>query len=104
MHVSPLEEYGLRCAIQLAKLWTNKGHLSASRIAELEGLSVEYVSKIMYLFRKSGLARSVRGIDGGFLLQKAPQETPVLDVFRALKSKEDEENFCNHFRSMNFGV
>jgi len=54
MNVTALEEYGLRCAVQLASL-PEGTTLSAPEIAEREGLSIEYVSKFMLL-----LIRSVR--------------------------------------------
>lgn len=100
MHVSPLEEYGLRCALQLAKLWANKGRLAAPRVAELEGLSVEYVSKIMYLFRKAKLVKAIRGMEGGFLLTRPPSEIQLINVFQALKVKhtKEEEDFCGQFK------
>ncbi len=97
MNVSPLEEYGLRCAVRLASLPEGRS-LSAPEIAELEGLSVEYVSKFMLLLRRGGLIRTVRGIKGGFLLAKAPSEISLKEVFDALKQQRKAKgDFCNSF-------
>ncbi len=96
MHISSLEEYGVRCALQLARN-NEKGPLSASKIAEAEGISVEYVSKIMHLFRKTGLIQSVRGIQGGFTLNNAPKNITLKNVFDSLAGKKSIGDFCNHY-------
>ena len=95
MNVSPLEEYGLRCAVQLASLPEGQS-LSAPEIAEREGLSVEYVSKFMLLLKRGGLVRTIRGIKGGFLLTKPAAEIRLKDVFDALKQqKKNSRGFCD---------
>ena len=98
MRISSLEEYGLRCALQLARFKLKNELASASVIAELEGLSVEYVSKIMHLFRRGGLVLSTRGIQGGFALAKTPDTISIKEVLDVLavsqKSPESVEGFC----------
>lgn len=83
MHITAREEYGLRCALQLARAHGH-GSISASQIAQLEGISVEYVSKFMHLYKKSGLVMASRGVQGGFSLIKTPQEISLNEVFEAL--------------------
>jgi len=81
MRISTIEEYGLRCALQLGRVYFFKEqHLAATEIAKREGISVRYVSKIMYLLRKAKLATAVRGTTGGFLLSKAPDQ--IASIFR----------------------
>lgn len=97
MHISALEEYGLRCALQLAK-GAGRGPLSASQIAESEGISVEYVSKFMHLFKKTGFVTAARGVQGGFSLVRSPNEITLKEVFDALKAKKTaNSNFCNQY-------
>ncbi|NDF15008.1 Rrf2 family transcriptional regulator [bacterium] len=97
MNVSPLEEYGLRCAVQLAALPEGQA-LSAPEIAEREGLSVEYVSKFMLLLKRGGLVKTIRGIKGGFLLTRAPSKVSVKEVFRALRQQPAEKaDFCQSY-------
>ncbi len=97
MNVSASEEYGLRCAVRLASL--NPGEtLSAPQIAELEGLSVEYVSKFMLYLKKANLVRTFRGINGGFALTRPASEISLKSVFEALTGKnKDSEEFCDQF-------
>ncbi len=99
MNVSALEEYGLRCAVSLASLKPNET-LSASEIAEKEGLSVEYVSKFMLYLKKAELVKTVRGVNGGFALAKPATEISLKQVFEALSGKRRgvaDEEFCNSF-------
>ena len=96
MHISAVEEYGLRCALQLASL-SEKELLAASQIAEREGISVQYASKIMHLFRKAGLVEATRGMQGGFRLSKVPQEIPLREVFAAVREDKSTE-FCSQYK------
>ena len=83
MKITALEEYGLRCLVQLA-LKEGGEPLSAREIAAAEGLSVEYVTQLLVKLRHAGLVRSIRGSRGGFLLTRSPASTTMGDVTRAL--------------------
>lgn len=83
MKITALEEYGLRCLVQLA--CNDAGTpLSAREIAEAEGLTVEYVTQLLVRLRHAGLVKSVRGSRGGFLLTRPPGAMTMGDVSRAL--------------------
>jgi Rrf2 family protein len=100
MHISALEEYGLRCALQLARMHDNET-LAASQIAEKEGISVEYASKLMHLFRKAEMVESVRGMQGGFRLTRPASEVTlkaVLDAVKAKRTPSDSADFCSQFK------
>ncbi len=96
MNVSALEEYGLRCAARLAQLKDGET-LSASEIAESEGLSVEYVSKFMLHLKRAGLVKTLRGIHGGFSLAKPPSEISIKAVLDGLKGPRESASFCDGF-------
>lgn len=101
MHITNLEEYGLRCFIQVAKNFERNSSISASEIAQREGLSVDYVAKIMHIFKKASLIVSKRGQFGGFSLARDPEEISLAEVLSCLKSPKEkllQENFCMAFR------
>ena len=83
MKITALEEYGLRCLVQLAR-HASREPLSAREIAAAEGLTVEYVTQLLVRLRHAGLVRSVRGSRGGFLLTRPPESMTMGDVSRAL--------------------
>lgn len=98
MNITSHEEYGLRCALQLARSFS-AGSLAASKVAEREGISVEYVSKFMHLFRRAGIVKSIRGTQGGFQLLRPPSEICLAEILQALSGKRGmERHFCEQFR------
>ncbi len=97
MHISAVEEYGLRCALQLASL-PEGSLLAASQIAEREGISVQYASKILHLFRKAGLVAASRGMTGGFRLVRPAGQISLKAVFGAFR--EEKTDHCGQFRGL----
>jgi Rrf2 family protein len=99
MQISPLEEYGLRCALRLAAQDPSTT-IAASQIAELEGISVRYASKILHLFRRADLIESQRGIQGGFRLGRPASQISVKEVFMALQGKAKNASFCDQYKGL----
>jgi len=106
MQVSPLEEYGLRCAAQLARAgayWDSQAlrplaTVSASSLASVENLSVEYVSKIMHLLRNADIVGASRGVRGGFYLETEPSRLSLSRLMRPLQTSSYRKgDFCDHF-------
>ncbi len=83
MKITALEEYGLRCLVQLARREGGRP-VAAREIAEREGLTVEYVTQLLSRLRQAGVVRSVRGSRGGYLLVAPAATTTMGDVSRAL--------------------
>ncbi len=94
MKVSAQEEYGLRCALHLAR-GQGKVSVSITEIAEREGISVPYVAKLMGLLRKGNLVNSARGRQGGYLLARASDQVTVADVLRVLDEPLYDTSFCD---------
>jgi len=99
MRITALEEYGLRCLISLAKVGLN-GQLSITEIAQLEGLSIPYTSKLLSILRKTGLVKAVRGRKGGFCIARAPEEINLLEVLTALGGPLIDPNHCLKFSGL----
>ena len=86
MKISALEEYGLRCLLQLARAGATPGgttSLSARQIAEREGLTVEYTTQILGELRRAALVTSIRGVHGGFRLARPARDITVGELFRS---------------------
>ena len=96
MKISRLEEYGLRCMLQLAKCVGQSVHVE--EIARMEGLSKAYVAKILSPLRRAGLVSSVRGVQGGYLLTRPPESITLTEVLFALEATEVGEEFCRTHR------
>jgi Rrf2 family protein len=99
LKISALEEYGLRCLVQLARERCEPGGgrtLSARQVAEREGLTLEYAAQILTDLRRAGLVRSVRGVHGGFLLARPAAEISVGHLFRAFDGPL-ADNLCESY-------
>lgn len=93
MKISAIEEYGLRCLLQLARTDTL---ISADEVAIKEGLSLAYVEKILSHLRKVGLVKSVRGMYGGYQLSRPPEEISVGEFVRSADGDFFSE-ICHNF-------
>ena len=94
MHILALEEYGLRCLIQVA-LRDAEGPVSAQAIARAEGMGPEYVARIMGTLRAGGLVASTRGAGGGYRLARPACEISVWDAITVLGGELFPEGFCD---------
>lgn len=102
MKVTAQEEYGLRCILQLARHY-GEAPLAGRTIAEQEGLSIDYVTKLLMILRKADLVQSLRGIKGGFTLTREPKSISIGQVMRALSNEEGivltspDSHLCDQF-------
>ena len=93
MHILAIEEYGLRCLLQVA-LRDAEGPVSAQEIARAEGMGPEYVARIMGTLRAGGLVESTRGAGGGYRLARPAAAVSVWDAITVLGGEFFPEGFC----------
>jgi len=96
MKITAQEEYGLRCLLQLAR--SPQGQLvSVKEIAGKEGLSSAYVEKLLRLLSRAGLVHSVRGMRGGYVLNRPATQISLGETVRALGTVETTDHICTTF-------
>jgi len=96
MKVTSMEEYGLRCMLQLALAQTDEP-ISVALVAKNEGLSTEYAGKLLNLLRQAGLVESVRGRNGGFVLANPPEDVSMADILLVFSPELFDVEYCNRF-------
>jgi Rrf2 family protein len=96
MKVTSMEEYGLRCMLQLALAQTD-APVSVAHVAEHEGLSTEYAGKLLNMLRQAQLVESVRGRNGGFVLTRPPEEVSLATILRVFSPELFDVEYCNRF-------
>jgi Rrf2 family protein len=82
VRITTLAEYGVICALHLAKR-AGEGPVTGREIAESERLPVDYVEQILLRMRRANIVKSTRGAHGGYALARSPEEVSVRDVIAA---------------------
>ena len=96
MKITAQEEYGLRCLLQLAR--SAQGQLvTVKEIAAKEGLSSAYAEKLLRLLSRSGLVHSMRGIRGGYVLNRPATSITLGEVIRALGGVQTTDHICHAY-------
>lgn len=82
MRITTLAEYGVICALHLAKRVAD-GPVTGREIAATERLPADYVEQILLRLRRANIIRSTRGAHGGYSLARPASEVSVRDVIAA---------------------
>ena len=72
----------MRAAIGLATSYPRV--VSSQTLATEQGMPHKFLETILADLRRAGLVQSTRGVDGGYVLVKPPNEIHVGDVLRAV--------------------
>ena len=84
MRISAKADYAVRAAVELAAATDDKP-VKAERIATAQGIPLNFLENILGELRHSGIVRSQRGAEGGFMLAKPANQLTVADVMRAVE-------------------
>jgi len=87
-YISNAVEYGLHCLLYLVDTGGASVAASTRDLAELQGVSVEYLAKVFTKLHRAGLVVGAEGAGGGFTLARAPKDISVLDVIVAIDGKK----------------
>ena len=84
MKISTKGRYGVRFMLDLA-LNAMDRPIPLKEIAKRQEISDKYLEQIVIILGRSGLVKSVRGAQGGYILAKDPQEISVGQILRSLE-------------------
>jgi Rrf2 family protein len=82
MRITTWAEYGLICALHLARR-AAEGPLTGRELAARERLPSDYVEQILLRLRRADVVRSTRGAHGGYVLARPAELITVRDVIAA---------------------
>ncbi|HEU4642832.1 MAG TPA: Rrf2 family transcriptional regulator [Gemmatimonadaceae bacterium] len=82
MRITTWAEYGLICALHLARRG-DEGPVTGRDMAARERLPADYVEQILLRLRRADIVRSTRGARGGYSLARPASEISVRDVINA---------------------
>lgn len=100
LKISTKGRYALRLVIDLA-LNKESGYVTLKDIAERQNISKKYLEQIVPLLNKSGLLKTNRGYQGGYMLAKPADKYTVGEILRVTEGNlapvsclEHEVNEC----------
>ncbi len=85
MKVSTKGRYGLKAMVDLAAHSDGGMCVSIKSIAERQGISEAYLEQLMSVLKKNGFIKSIRGAQGGYILEKTAEEISVGDILKVLE-------------------
>lgn len=95
MRITTLAEYGVICALHLARR-ADEGPVTGRDIAERERLPGDYVEQILLRLRRAGIVRSTRGARGGYALARAAEDISIRQVIEASEETTFDLHCVSH--------
>jgi Rrf2 family transcriptional regulator, cysteine metabolism repressor len=104
--ISSRLDYALSCAIVLADMYEKNKPTPVAYIAKRECIEYDYVEQLLRALKKSGLVKSARGVNGGYMLSRPASEISAKDVMLAIEKnslqlicdrKKARRKNCIHF-------
>ncbi|MHB1487581.1 MAG: RrF2 family transcriptional regulator [Acidimicrobiales bacterium] len=83
MKVSTRGDYASRALLSLALHEDGTGPTSVRDIAERTGLPQPYLEQILLALKGAGLVRSKRGVGGGYVLARSPNQITLSQIVSA---------------------
>jgi len=83
MKITKLEEYGLRCLLQVAGAG-DRASVTILEVAKAENISIDYAAKLLTILRRLKLIKSIRGAKGGYSLARPAEDISLGEVLKAL--------------------
>ena len=101
MRLTSKGRYAVMALVDLARFDT-VNPVSLRDISLRQGISVDYLEQIFSKLRKKEIVQSVRGIQGGYVLNKNAKEIKLTNIFEAvdekvktLQCKKDSKKGCH---------
>ena len=95
MRITTWAEYGVICALHLAKR-ASEGPVAGRELALREQLPADYVEQILLRLRRAGIVTSTRGAKGGYVLARPAAKITLRDVIAAAELETFDLHCVSH--------
>ena len=95
MKISTKGRYAIKLMLDLA-LYSKGQPVKIKEIAKRQGISEKYLEQIINPLTKSGLVKSFRGAQGGYMLTNPPEATTVGEILRVLEGSLSPVDCVDH--------
>jgi Rrf2 family protein len=82
--LSVKSDYATRAVLGLARHYPTGAAMRVEDLASAQGVPANYLVQILIELKGQGIAKSIRGKEGGYLLARGPSEITLGDVLRAV--------------------
>ncbi|MEM9717170.1 MAG: Rrf2 family transcriptional regulator [Pseudomonadota bacterium] len=83
MKLSTKGRYAMIALVDLA-IESKEGPVSLASISERQDISLAYLEQLFVKMRRSGIVKSIRGANGGYVLDRSPDAIRVSDILEAV--------------------
>jgi len=90
MRISAKGEYAAKAVLYLSLKYP--GIVTIHEVAQRHRIPVKYLEHILLSLKKAGLLESRRGVRGGYLLARHPQQISIGEVLRVVDGKFSESS------------
>jgi len=84
MKISAKDEYACLAVLELSLNYDPDIPIRVHEIAERQCIPVKFLFQIMQALKRVDIVRSKRGIDGGYVLARSPEDISVGDVITSI--------------------
>ncbi|MGV8983712.1 RrF2 family transcriptional regulator [Clostridium sp.] len=100
MKLSTKGRYGVKAMVDLAINYGDQP-VSIKSISERQSISEYYLEQLFSSLRKAKLIKSIRGAQGGYILNRSPEKITIYDVINVLEGPIEvseclEDGACNN--------
>jgi len=74
--------------LALAELATLENAIDTTHLSERISVSKYFLAKLLQNLSKKEIVKSFKGVNGGFVLNKKPNEIKIIDIFKCVEDKE----------------
>ena len=86
MKLSSKSRYAVMALVDLAR-FDNINPVSLRDISLRQGISLDYLEQIFSKLKKNEIVKSIRGTQGGYILNKNPNDIKLTNIFHAVDEK-----------------
>tara|TARA_Y100000768_G_scaffold93774_1_gene67818 strand:+ start:473 stop:898 length:426 start_codon:yes stop_codon:yes gene_type:complete len=101
MKLTSKGRYAVMALVDLAR-FDNVNPVSLRDISLRQGISLDYLEQIFSKLKKNEIVKSIRGTQGGYVLNKNPNDIKLTNIFHAVdekvktvKCKKESKRGCN---------
>lgn len=85
MKISTRGRYGIKAMVDLAINLKYEKCVSLKSIAQRQGIPENYLEQLMAILKKAEVVKSIRGAQGGYVLNKNPEDISIGDLLKILE-------------------